>query len=199
MTPTAEMIEAARSAIRYLNSHDTPWSDEQVSAVVTAALAAMPAQGVRVKPLEWEDKPGLSFAKTSIGTYFIRERHGYWKLELDDAVITASDTAIVFPSLRAAKAAAQADYEARIMAALEPAPAGGDVAAIPKMRPIPIAAAKRIAKEYGYDQVLIYARRCHDTPEPHGEHMTTYGRNAQHCDVAALIGDTLKKFMGWEV
>lgn len=67
------------------------------------------------------------------------------------------------------------------------------------LKPIPIEAAKRIAKEYGYDQVLIYARRCHNTPEPHGEHMTTYGRNREHCDVAARIGDTLKKFMGWEV
>ena len=67
------------------------------------------------------------------------------------------------------------------------------------LKPIPIEAAKRIAKEYGYDQVLIYGRRCHDTPEPHGEHMTTYGRTREHCDVAARIGDTLKKFMGWEV
>lgn len=67
------------------------------------------------------------------------------------------------------------------------------------LKPIPIQAAKRIAKEYGYDQVLIYGRRCHDTPEPHGEHMTTYGRTREHCDVAARIGDTLKKFMGWEV
>ena len=67
------------------------------------------------------------------------------------------------------------------------------------LKPIPIEAAKRIAKEYGYDQVLIYARRCHDTPEPHGEHMTTYGRNREHCDVAARMGDVLKKFMGWEI
>jgi len=67
------------------------------------------------------------------------------------------------------------------------------------MRKIPISAAKHIAKEYGYDQVVIYARRCHDTPLPHGEHMTTYGRNREHCDVAARIGNTLKKFMGWEI
>lgn len=84
-------------------------------------------------------------------------------------------------------------------ATLAAAPTGDDVAEIPRMRPIPIAAAKRIAKEYGYDQVLIYARRCHDTPLPHGEHMTTYGRNPEHCGVAARIGETLKKFMGWEV
>lgn len=86
-----------------------------------------------------------------------------------------------------------------LVAALAAMPPEIDATEIPRMRPIPIAAAKRIATEYGYDQVLIYARRCHDTPEPHGEHMTTYGRNPEHCSVAARIGATLKKFMGWEV
>ncbi|MCW8279893.1 hypothetical protein K7A42_03270 [Agrobacterium sp. InxBP2] len=67
------------------------------------------------------------------------------------------------------------------------------------MLDIPISAAKRIADDYGYDQVVIYARRCHDSPEPHGEHMTTYGRTVEHCGVAARMGDVLKKFMGWGV
>jgi hypothetical protein len=67
----------------------------------------------------------------------------------------------------------------------------------PKMRPIPIAAAKQIAKQYGYDQVVIMARRCHTTPEPHGEHITTYGRNTEHCRVAALMGDKLKEIAQW--
>jgi hypothetical protein len=62
---------------------------------------------------------------------------------------------------------------------------------------IPIASARAIADQYGYDQVVIYARRCHDSPEPHGEHMTTYGRTKQHCEVAASMGATLQKFMGW--
>ncbi len=67
------------------------------------------------------------------------------------------------------------------------------------MRDIPISAAKEIALRYGYDQVIIYARRCHDTPEPHGEHVTTYGRNREHCGAAAKIGDHLKyKVFGWE-
>lgn len=66
------------------------------------------------------------------------------------------------------------------------------------MKPIPISAAKLLADKYGYDQVVIYARRCHDTPEPHGEHMTTYGRTKDHCQIAARIGATLQKFMGWE-
>ena len=64
---------------------------------------------------------------------------------------------------------------------------------IVKLKPIPISAAKKIAKDYGYDQVIIYARRCHTTPEPHGEHLTTYGRNKAHCGVAARIGSHLKR------
>jgi hypothetical protein len=66
------------------------------------------------------------------------------------------------------------------------------------MKDIPISAAKKIAETYGYDQVIIYARVCHDSPEPHGEHLTTYGRNEEHCGAAAQIGDFLKhKIMGW--
>jgi hypothetical protein len=61
---------------------------------------------------------------------------------------------------------------------------------------IPIAAGRRIAKEYGYDQVVIYARK---TGDPGGEHMTTYGVTREHCSIAARIGDTLKRFMGWTV
>lgn len=67
------------------------------------------------------------------------------------------------------------------------------------MKPIPIVAARNIAEQYGYDQVVIYARKVGDAPDPHGEHMTTYGRNKVHCDVAGRIGDTLKRFMGWSV
>lgn len=67
------------------------------------------------------------------------------------------------------------------------------------MKRIPITAAKAIAKEYGYDQVIIYARVCHDSPLPHGEHMTTYGRNKEHCGAAAAIGNALKRFMQWDV
>ncbi|PZP69516.1 MAG: hypothetical protein DI604_17925 [Delftia acidovorans] len=67
------------------------------------------------------------------------------------------------------------------------------------MQEIPISAARRVAEDFGYDQVVIYARRCHDSPEPHGEHMTTYGRTREHCGVAARMGDVLKTFMGWSV
>ena len=57
-------------------------------------------------------------------------------------------------------------------------------------KPIPIASAKRIAKDYDYDQVVIYARAV-------GSHdwMTTYGRTKVHCGIAARIGQWMRKRM----
>ncbi|WP_205877319.1 hypothetical protein [Leisingera sp. NJS204] len=64
------------------------------------------------------------------------------------------------------------------------------------MNPIPVSSAERIAKAYGYDQVVIIARRVGD--DPNGEHVTTYGRDKAHCSSAARIGEFLKfKVMGW--
>lgn len=61
--------------------------------------------------------------------------------------------------------------------------------------PIPISAAKRIADKYGYDQVVIVARKVGDQG---CEHVTTYGVDSANCDVAARTGDFLKyKIMGW--
>ena len=63
------------------------------------------------------------------------------------------------------------------------------------MKQIPISAARDIAEKYGYDQVMIYARKV--DPDG-GEHMTTYGRNKAHCAAAARIGEFLQnKIMGW--
>lgn len=64
------------------------------------------------------------------------------------------------------------------------------------MKRIPISAAKRIADDYDYDQVVVYARKVGDAG---GEHMTTYGRTKLHCDVAAKMAGVLQKFMGWKV
>lgn len=67
-----------------------------------------------------------------------------------------------------------------------------------KMLDIPISAAERIAKDYGYDQVVIIARRVGNDPQPHGEHVTTYGRTKAHCAVAAHVGSFIKtKIMKW--
>lgn len=62
------------------------------------------------------------------------------------------------------------------------------------MKPIPIGVAKRIADNHDYDQIVIVARRVGE-----GEHVTTYGRGAEHCEVARRIGDFLKyEIMKWE-
>ena len=59
----------------------------------------------------------------------------------------------------------------------------------------PVSAAKHIAEKYGYDQVVVIARKVGDGG---GEHCTTYGRDKANCAVAARIGDFLKyKVMGW--
>lgn len=64
-----------------------------------------------------------------------------------------------------------------------------------KQKRIPIAAGEKIATDYGYDQVVIIARKVGDGG---GEHVTTYGRDKQHCDVAARMGDFLKhQVMRW--
>lgn len=62
--------------------------------------------------------------------------------------------------------------------------------------PIPVSAGEHIAKKYGYDQVVIIARRVGDGGL---EHVTTYGANAEHCKVAARMGNVIKYgIMGWE-
>jgi hypothetical protein len=67
------------------------------------------------------------------------------------------------------------------------------------MKRIPIKAAQLIAEKYGYDQVLIYARKVGNNPDPHGEHVTTYGINKMHCDAMATIGNYLKRVMKWDI
>lgn len=68
-----------------------------------------------------------------------------------------------------------------------------------RMELIPISEGKRIAEQYGYDQVLIYARCEGDAPDPNGEHMITFGRTVEHCDVIGRIGAEIQRFMGWRV
>ncbi|RIK92912.1 MAG: hypothetical protein DCC73_11585 [Proteobacteria bacterium] len=66
------------------------------------------------------------------------------------------------------------------------------------MKAIPVSAAEKIAKAYGYDQIVIIGRRVGEEHEPHGEHVTTYGMAPDHCQVAARMGDFLKfKIMQW--
>lgn len=62
---------------------------------------------------------------------------------------------------------------------------------------IPIAAAQRVAEQYGYDQVIIIARKV-GPQNVGGEHVTTYGVDKANCDVAARTGNFIKHMiMGW--
>ena len=63
------------------------------------------------------------------------------------------------------------------------------------MKPIPIATARDILDQFGYDQVVIIARKV---GENGGEHVTTYGRDEANSVAAVNIGNFLKyKVMGW--
>lgn len=87
--------------------------------ITPQGLAAL---GMRVKPLEWSDylpipPTGEYHARSSVGLYCISHGVGCFALTLRDSTHLG-----VFPTLAAAKAAAQADFEARILAALEVTP-----------------------------------------------------------------------------
>lgn len=60
------------------------------------------------------------------------------------------------------------------------------------MKQIPISAAERVAKDHGYDQVIIIGRVIDKHDQYGWESVTTYGVDRANCDAAALIGDFLK-------
>lgn len=58
---------------------------------------------------------------------------------------------------------------------------------------IPVKAASALALQYGFDQVIIVARRVGE-----GESVTTYGKGRIHKDIAARTGEYLQReVMGW--
>jgi len=104
---------------------------------MTNRIEALKAAGLRVRPLEWEDhplngEPVLSRAITLLGTYFICDDVDDFSgnyLELishDDArwwqhvrsTCTTIQERVHDDDLTGMKAAAQADYEQRILSAL---------------------------------------------------------------------------------
>lgn len=83
---------------------------------IEAALSAaepQPAPSVAVKALEWSDEDNGDFiAQSIVGWYHIGLPHLTWNL------MTPNGDVQSFNTLKEAKAAAQADYEARIRSAL---------------------------------------------------------------------------------
>ena len=95
---------------------------EKLMPFLTAALAASPAEPVAVKPLKWrkptdhpqDDDDAVAVAPGLGGQYSITK-------ESDHALLWDAEDNFVWtqhPSVKDAKAAAQADYERRIRSAL---------------------------------------------------------------------------------
>jgi hypothetical protein len=63
---------------------------------------------------------------------------------------------------------------------------------IPDQVAIPVEAARAIALEFGWDQIVVIARRVGGC-----EHVTTYGVDEANSKVAAIAGNALKRIMGW--
>lgn len=92
---------------------------EAAEALLPEAVKAWMLEGVKVKPLVWEDWSARHrtnvTAMTEFGRYGVMQLHFpelHFKIEPPHGKPSSADT------LEAAKAAAQADYEARIRAAL---------------------------------------------------------------------------------
>jgi len=94
----------------------------QVEAALTASLPFL--QGVKVKALEWGSTSyGTPEVFTDVGVYrIVSAWNGGWSLTWNNSSILDSDGRSNFPTQEAAKAAAQADYEARVRSAIDPAP-----------------------------------------------------------------------------
>jgi hypothetical protein len=110
-----------------ISVNGTVYDAQYVASVFLAALAApaSAAEPVKVKPLEWVDdetRPDTSWqANTFWGHYRIFQ---VWWGAQDKWGFCCADTAEqLFHTLEAAKAAAQADYEQRILSALATPPA----------------------------------------------------------------------------
>ena len=108
----------------YLRDLDGTGSLHVCSKGDPGAIAHVPATDapVRVKPLVWvdaDDDDALARAESMGQEYSVGYDCGAWFAYSET---WCGDVAAGLPTVDAAKAAAQADYEARILAALEPAP-----------------------------------------------------------------------------
>lgn len=101
--------ERAEGSSRYLKTR------EEMSRAIGAYLSAQQREPVwRVKELEWDNAWGYAEAKTPIGSYVVRSRRdGAFDWCLDGVCSCWAS------SEQSAKSAAQRDYAARILAAIE--------------------------------------------------------------------------------
>lgn len=118
MTHDPDTVERDNAAIAYDAVVSTPRNEPSAFKRQCfrdgwdAALSAMPAQGVKVKPLEW-----VTPSPTTDGQW--QDTTGIYDIEECILFIGHVETGIRFETVKEAKAAAQADYEARILSALD--------------------------------------------------------------------------------
>lgn len=125
----------------------------RTEAEVSALRAELDAARGRVKPLVWREvndgnrRKGEVFgtrSPVSFAPITAHKKHDGWWLSADCKT---------YPTLEAAKSAAQADYTARILAALEPDPAMARMREA--LRPFSIMAGAMFARNWNKDGVAI--------------------------------------------
>lgn len=140
MTDNKELIERARDPESRKNGRIWALCEELIDAL--EAAQAQTQEAVAVKPLEWEDhplngEPVLSSAETQLGTYFICDDVDDFSGAYLDFVthkdakwwesVSAKSEQIAChhhdDNIEPLKAAAQADYERRILSAITARPA----------------------------------------------------------------------------
>lgn len=127
-TPAGDLAERLEREARAFESDSgsDPEADAGTAKLLREAATALRTQPegrgeVRVKPLEWE--PDHVGGGLKSGEYRVRAgvwTHGYYWTKGDEDAITG------FEDEDAAKAAAEADYRARILSCLEPTPPAGE-------------------------------------------------------------------------
>lgn len=107
VTPFLEQLHVASDAEK-----------ERFTAILRSLYAAPETASFRVKPLEWSEEEGGEFiAQSPVGWFHIGMPASSWNLT------TPQGEVLSHGSLEAAKAAAFADYERRILSALAHPPA----------------------------------------------------------------------------
>lgn len=116
--------------------------------------------GAKVKQLDWHNFDAWTYwAEAVCGTYHVEERNGWWQVEvrfggLVHVVAVTDDT--LPADLEAAKAAAQADYTARILAALTPTAVDASLTADPAVKAL--------------DDLAQLGQECDAAPDPACDH-----------------------------
>lgn len=165
-----EAVKAARKQLGF-----SPADDIRLRAALTAALPFLPVQGA-VKKLEWFplDLSNTLYAHSAFGMFtvweidgvgFFRKEGGYGGTKVDG-------------NIEAAKAAAQADYSARILSALEPTAA----------RELALEEAARVAEDYVQYDVAAAIRALSSQDHADGSKSTSDQKVCQTCNDRGIIG-----------